>query len=509
MAKKAEKIAVVGMEVMGKNLARNIAGHGRNPKKEGFPVVAFNRTTSKTEDFLKEVANEPEGQNITGATTIEELVQKVGPTGAYWLMVKALGPDETDAVDLFIDQLLPLLKPGAIIIDGGNSYFKKTIRRAEELDAKRIMYIGTGVSGGEEGALKGPAIMPGGQKAAYKRIQKILEAVAAKAPQDGAPCVSHIGPGGAGHYVKMIHNGIEYGDMGMIGEAVWIMHALLGWDFPTIGKEMAKWNRPGNVLQSYLIEITADGLQQQTASGAALAGITADITRMKGTGLWTCMSANELLVPTPTIYAAVQSRMMSEQKELRLRMAKKIIKPKLSQKATKGLVRDIHDALYTAKISSYAQGIALMQVASDAYDFGLDVGEIARGWRGGCIIRAQFLDDIFRAYRTKKQPENLIAAPFFTKAVNTGLRKLANVTALAHQVGIATPVMDASCNYLMQTASGVLLGASVNAQQRDYFGAHGYFKIRPTGALLKNRKGEVREFHTGWMLDGRPEKEIT
>ena len=509
MSKADSKIGLIGMEVMGRNLARNIAGYGRRVEKEGFQVFAYNRTGSKTDALLEEVQGEPEGRNITGVHTVEELVRAVGPKGAYWLMVKSLGPEhETDAVDLFIDQLTGLLKPGAIIIDGGNSYFKKTIRRGRQLAEKRIMYIGAGVSGGEEGALKGPAIMPGGQKDAYNRIAPILEAIAAKASQDGAPCVSHIGPGGAGHYVKMVHNGIEYGDMGMIGESVWTMHALLGWDFARIGTEMEKWNRPGDVLQSYLIEITADGLQQQTR-GRSLVESTADVTRMKGTGLWTCESANELLVPVPTIYAAVTSRMMSEQKELRLRMSKKLETPSLAKRTTRSLVQDIHDALYTAKISSYAQGIALLERASEGFEFNLDIGEIARGWRGGCIIRAQFLDDITKVYRAKKRPENLVAAPLFTKAVSAGLVKLARVTALAHQAGIPTPVMDASCNYLMQIASGVLVAASVNAQQRDYFGAHGYFQINKSGRLVTNNKGTAREFHTEWMLERRPQREVT
>jgi len=504
----SDKIGVIGMEVMGKNLARNIAGHGRNPATEGFAVVAYNRTTSKTEEFIKEMAGEPEGRNITMATTIEELVQAVGKTGIYWLMVKALGPNEKDAVDIFIEQLTPLLSPGAIIIDGGNSFFKKTIARGKALEEKGIMYIGTGVSGGEEGALKGPAIMPGGKREAYDRIAPILNAISAKAPQDSEPCVSYIGPHGAGHYVKMVHNGIEYGDMGLIGEAVSIMKALLGWDSPRIGREMAKWNEPGDVLQSYLIQITADGLQQE-AKGRALVDYTGDVTRMKGTGLWTCDSANELLVPVPTIYAAVMSRMMSEAKDLRLALQKKITKPSTVHRTkAASLVADIHDALYTAKISSYAQGIALLEKASATYGFGLDIGQIARGWRGGCIIRAQFLDDIAKAYAGKR-PENLVAAPLFTKAVNAGLAKLARVTALAHQAGLPVPVMDASLNYLMQLATGVLVGASVNAQQRDYFGAHGYYKIDAKGRLLKTAKGTIREFHTEWMLPNRPEKEIT
>jgi 6-phosphogluconate dehydrogenase len=496
---------------MGRNLARNIAGHGRCAETEGFQVVAYNRTGSKTKALLADVKNEPEGGNIQGVGSYEALVKSVGQKGAYWLMVQSLGPEHRiDAVDKCIDRLTRLLRPGAIIIDGGNSFFKKTIRRGEELAKKRFMYVGTGVSGGEEGALKGPAIMPGGQRDAYNRIAPIMEAIAAKAPQDGTPCVSYIGPGGAGHFVKMVHNGIEYGDMGMIGEAVWTMRALLGWDFARIGKEMEKWNQPDDVLQSYLIEITADGLQEMQR-GQSLVQWTADITRMKGTGVWTCQSANELLVPVPTIYAAVTSRMMSEQKELRLRMSKKLETPTLTltRKTTRSLVDDIHDALYTAKISSYAQGIALLERASEKHEFDLNIGEIARGWRGGCIIRAHFLDDITKVYRAKKKPENLVAAPFFTKAVNSGLAKLARVTALAHQAGIPTPVLDASCNYLTQIASGVLVGASVNAQQRDYFGAHKYFKINKYGKLLKNRKGKNREFHTEWMVEGRPEKEMT
>ena len=502
-----QKIGLIGMEVMGRNLARNIAGYGREPKMEGFEVVAYNRTESKTKVFLEEVKDKPEGRNITGAFSVRELVNKVGPKGMYWIMVKAGKP-----VDAIIEQLKEYIEPSALLIDGGNSFFKDTIRREDELKKDGLHYIGTGVSGGEEGALKGPAIMPGGSKEAYQRIEPILRTIAAKAPQDNAPCVSYLGPGGAGHYVKMVHNGIEYGDMALIGEAIWILKEALGWSLGRVGEEVEKWNADGDSLQSYLIEITAEGLKQKDSmSGGFLVDYVADITRMKGTGLWTCQSADELLVPIPTIYAAVMSRMMSEQKDLRLKMSKKIAVPKERfEQSTEELVSAVHDALYVAKISSYAQGISLLQRASDVFGFGLNLGQIAKGWRGGCIIRAVFLDEISRAYANSKEPpENLIATPIFTRAVNSGLGKLAEVTALAHRIGVPAPVMDASYNYLVQLRSPVLVSASVQAEQRDYFGAHGYYRISDDGSLISDDEGRIREFHTPWMEPGRKEVEVT
>jgi len=497
------ELGLIGMEVMGKNLARNIAGHGRNPQTEGWHVIAQNRTAEKTHSFLQEVSSQPEGTNIEGVDTIEQLVNKVGSTGIYWLMVKE------NAVDAVTEELLRHVGSGALIVDGGNSFFMDTIRREETLRKRGISYIGTGVSGGEEGALKGPAIMPGGDTNAYNRIEPLLRLIAAKAPQDGKPCVSYIGPNGAGHYVKMVHNAIEYGDMGLIGESVWLLKALLGWDSVRVGKEIEKWNAQGNPLQSYLIHITADGLQQLNKEGGPLVDVTADITRMKGTGLWACQSADELLVPIPTIYSSVQSRMMSELKDMRLRMAEKAGEPEGYDVIDEERIPSaVHNALYVAKISSYAQGIALLQKASEHYSFGLNIGKIAEGWRGGCIIRAQFLDDITKAYASDA-PENLIAAPFFTKAIEMGLGDLLYVSELAAKAGVPVPVMDASKNWLLQVMSPVLVSAQVQAQQRDYFGAHGYFRIDEHGGLLVNDQGKLREFHTEWMLRGRPEKEVT
>jgi len=493
--KKAD-IGLIGMEVMGKNLSLNM-------ESKGYVVAVFNRTGSKTEAFVKGRAK---GKNILPAYTIEDFVSVLESPKKIMLMVKAGRP-----VDAFIEKLVPLLKKGDLIIDGGNSYYKDTMRRNAELAEKGILYVGSGVSGGEEGALKGPALMPGGQLEAYALVEELFKRIAAKA-EDGVPCVSYIGPHGAGHFVKMVHNGIEYGDMQLIGECVWVLKNALNMSSKEIADIMLRWNKDNDVLRSYLIKITADGMRERhKGTDEYLVDKTADITRMKGTGTWTVQSALELLVPIPTIAAAIFSREMSQDKDLRLKMSEKLTIQKGKYEEKKNVLIDIaHDALYIAKISSYAQGIALLQAASKEYAFGLNLGSIARGWRGGCIIRAQFLDEITRAYEENPEMPNLLAAPRFAILVNQSLGKLARFIDIAHSVGVPVPAMDNAYDYIVQLVSPVMISAQVSAQQRDYFGAHGYFKIRGLDEprIMTTSDGKIREFHTEWTLPGRPEREI-
>jgi 6-phosphogluconate dehydrogenase len=419
------------------------------------------------------------------------------------LMVKA-----GDPVDKNIEALIPLLSKGDLIIDGGNSFYKDTIRRENYLKDKNILYIGTGVSGGEEGALLGPAIMPGGTKEAYSLVKNIFKDISARA-EDGTPCVSHIGPDGAGHFVKMVHNGIEYGDMQLIGETVWALKNALGYDAAKIADIMTDWNKPSDILSSYLIEITGDGMGQKD-NDKYLVDITADITRMKGTGTWTVQSALKLLVPIPTITSAVFSREMSQDKDIRLAVSKKL-KHSLSkyEKDPKDFVKIAHNALYIAKISSYAQGFALMAAASKKYGWDLDMGKIASGWRAGCIIRAGFLSAITEEYEANPDLPNLMAAPHFSEYINKNLGNLKTFIEVAHKAGVPTLAMDSSYDYILQAASPVMVSAQVAAQQRDYFGAHGYFKLEDGSPKIKTKKdGSYQEFHTEWMEEGNPEKEL-
>ncbi|MCM8816720.1 MAG: NADP-dependent phosphogluconate dehydrogenase, partial [Candidatus Omnitrophica bacterium] len=432
--KKAD-IAVIGMEVMGRNLALNI-------ESRGYTVAVYNRTAEKTKAFAEGVAK---GKNIIPTYDLKELVDVLDSPKKVMLMVK-----EGQPVDSFIESLLQYLKPGDLIIDGGNSFFKDTIRRNKMLSEKGILFIGTGVSGGEEGALKGPAIMPGGQLEAYKLVEKIFRDISAKA-YDGEPCVDYIGPDGAGHFVKTTHNGIEYGDMQLIGEVVWFFKNI-GMNAGEIADIMAQWNGENDVLRSYLIEITADSMKQKHSdSDEFLVDRVADITRMKGTGTWTVQSALELLVPVPTIAAAVFSREMSQDKELRLAMAKRLTIPCCKFTGDKNeMIGVAHDALYIAKISSYAQGIALLRAASDAYNFNLNIGRIAKIWRAGCIIRAQFLDEITKVYEAEPDTPNLLVAPKFADFIKKNIDKLVKFISVAHQCGVPALAMSSSLDYILQ-----------------------------------------------------------
>lgn len=494
---KKQDIGLIGLGVMGQNLILNM-------EDKGYSVAVYNRTSAKTENFTNGAAKE---KNILPTYSLEEFVNSLESPRKMILLVKQGKP-----VDDFIKKLIPLLNKGDLIIDAGNSYFKDTVRRNKELNDLGLLFIGTGISGGEEGALKGPAIMPGGQKEAYALVEDIFKKIAAKS-YDGVPCVSYIGPDGAGHFVKMVHNGIEYGDMQLIGECVWVFKNALNMNSKEIAQIITSWDSEDNVLRSYLIEITGESMEEKDKNtGEYLVDLTADITRMKGTGTWTVQSALELLVPIPTITAAVFSREMSQDKDLRLKVSKKlsIFKEKYVGEKEQ-FIKIAHDALYLAKISSYAQGMALLQAASREYKWDLNLGEVVKGWRSGCIIRAQFLDEVTKAYEENPELPNLLTAPRFTEAVKEDLNKLANFIEVAHWVKVPAPAMDNAFDYILQLASPVMVSAQVSALQRDYFGAHGYFKLEGVDnpEVMTTPEGKLREFHTEWMLPGRPEEEWT
>ena len=486
-----KKIGMIGLGAMGKNLSLNMLS-------KGVEVIGYDINPRMREKGI--------AAGIKVVDSLQSLIDAFqGEKKIIWIMVPS------SKVDNVLESLSKYLAPKDIIIDGGNSYFKDTKKRVEDAKEKGFFFIGIGISGGEEGALKGPSIMPGGEKDAYRQVESVLEAIAAKV--DGEPCCTYIGSGEAGHFVKMVHNGIEYADMQLIGEMAWFFKNS-GMKSAEIASLMLKWNGENDILRSYLIEITADGLREKDKeTDGSLVDRVADITRMKGTGTWTVQSALELLVPIPTIAAAVFSREMSQDKDLRLKMSKmmalKNSTPKNSQ--TDELIQLAHDALYIAKISSYAQGTSLLKVASDKYDFNLNLGKIAKIWRAGCIIRAQFLDEIAAAYEQNTALPNLLAAPKFSEFVAQNIEKLGHFIEIAHQIGVPTLAMDSAYDYILQLCSPIMFSAQVAALQRDYFGAHGYFKIgggdKPE--VMVTPQGKVREFHTEWMLPGRPEKEIT
>jgi len=490
-----QNIGLIGLAVMGQNLVLNM-------ESKGYSVAVYNRTGERTRKFIQDRAKD---KNILDTYSFKELVGSLERPRMVMLMVKAGKP-----VDDNIDALIPLLDKGDLIIDGGNSFFKDTIRRNRELSQKGILYIGTGVSGGEEGALLGPAIMPGGQRQAYSLVEDTFKKISAKAEGD-IPCVSYIGDNGAGHFVKMVHNGIEYGDMQLIGECVWTLRAALGYDAARIADIMASWNEPTDILSSYLIEITGEGMREPgSQSDIYLVDRTADITRMKGTGTWTVASALELFVPIPTIAAAVFSREISQDKDLRLAMSNKLkFNPSKYRGDPSQFVSIAHDALYIAKISSYAQGFAMLSAASKKYSWNLDMGCIAKGWRAGCIIRAQFLSRITEEYEANPDLANLMAAPTFSGFINDNLSKLTKLIETAHQVGVPTLSMDCAYDYILQMASPIMVSAQIAAQQRDYFGAHGYFKLEEDSPKIELRSdNSYREYHTEWMEKGHPEKKV-
>lgn len=460
-----QQIGVVGMAVMGKNLALNI-------ESRGYSVALFNRTGAKTTAVVEEHPD----KNFKATYTIEEFVESIEKPRRILLMVKA-GP----ATDATIQELLPHLDKGDILIDGGNTFFKDTMRRNEELANSGINFIGTGVSGGEEGALKGPSIMPGGQKEAYALVAPILEQISAKA-EDGAPCVTYIGPNGAGHYVKMVHNGIEYGDMQLIAESYDLMKNILNLSVEEMADIFKEWNQ--GELDSYLIEITADILTRKDdeGTGKPVVDVILDAAGNKGTGKWTSQSALDLGVPLPLITESVFARYISAYKEERVQ-ASKILSRTNDFEFTgdkKELVEKIREALYFSKIMSYAQGFAQLRVASKEFDWDLPFGEIAKIWRAGCIIRARFLQKITDAYDKNPEIENLLLDDYFVEITKKYQQSVRDVVALAVQAGVPIPTFSSAIAYF-DSYRAERLPANIIQAQRDYFGAHTYERVDKEG----------------------------
>lgn len=461
----AAQIGLIGLAVMGQNLVLNMERHG-------FAVAVYNRTAARTEAFM---AGEARGKNITPCYTLEALVAALERPRKIMLMVQAGAP-----VDEMIAQLKPLLDPGDLIIDGGNSFFQDTERRAVALAQEGINYIGTGVSGGEYGALWGPAIMPGGQREAYAMVEPIFTAIAAVA--EGEPCVAYMGPRGAGHYVKMVHNGIEYGDMQLIAESYDLLHRALGLDAAELHAIYKEWNE--GELQSYLIEITRDifvNIDKET--GRPLVDLILDEAQQKGTGKWTSQQALDIGAPLHTIDAAVTSRIISAYKQERVAASKVLSGPQSRFTGNRDqFVDDVRDALYAAKICSYAQGMAMLKAASAEYDYGLQLAEVAKLWRGGCIIRARFLNDITRAFRANPDLANLLLDPFFREAILSRQAALRRVVATGVELGIPVYALAASLSYLDAYRTD-RLPANLTQAQRDYFGAHTFRRIDKEGSF--------------------------
>jgi 6-phosphogluconate dehydrogenase len=453
-----QQFGVVGMAVMGRNLALNI-------ESRGYSVALYNRSSNKTDDVVRE---HPEC-NLLATHSIEEFVNSIETPRRIMLMVKAGAP--TDAT---IKQLLPFLTKGDVLIDGGNTFFKETIRRNEELADSGINFIGTGVSGGEEGALKGPSLMPGGQKEAYDLVAPVLNEIAAKA-EDGTPCVTYIGPNGAGHYVKMVHNGIEYGDMQLIAESYDLLKQLLGLSHAELTETFTEWNK--GELDSYLMEITANVLTREDdlGTGKPIVDVILDAAGNKGTGKWTSQSALDMGVPLPLITESVFARFISAYKDERVAASK--VLPKPTPYEYKGdraeLVEKIREALYFSKIMSYAQGFAQLRVASKEYDWDLPFGEIASIWRAGCIIRARFLQKITDAYEKNPELANLMLDDYFMDITAKYQQALRDVVAIAVQAGIPVPTFSSAIAYY-DSYRAERLPANIIQAQRDYFGAHTY-----------------------------------
>lgn len=465
-----QEIGVIGLAVMGKNLAFNI-------ESRGYSISVYNRTSSRTDEMMKEA----EGKNVSPQYSIPDFVASLEKPRKILLMVQAGFP--TDAV---IKELIPHLDKGDILIDGGNTFFKDTQRRSEELQKHGINFIGTGVSGGEEGALLGPSIMPGGPKEAHELVKPVLEAIAAKV--DGEACTTYIGPDGAGHYVKMVHNGIEYGDMQLISEAYFIMKHVLGLDAAELHDVFAEWNK--GELDSYLIEITADIFTKtDDETGKPLVDVILDTAAQKGTGKWTSQSALDLGIPLPVITESVFARFISAMKEERVNASKVLTGPevKVVNEDKEELIEAIRQALYMSKIVSYAQGFAQMRAASEEYDWNLQYGEIAMIFRGGCIIRAAFLKDIKAAYDRDPELANLLLDDYFKEIVDKYQASLRKVLVVAIENGIPVPGFSTALSYYdsYRTAD---LPANLLQAQRDYFGAHTYKRIDKEG-----------DFHTEWL----------
>ena len=465
-----QQIGVIGLAVMGKNLAMNI-------ESRGYSVSVYNRSREKTDEML----DETKGKNIVGTYSIEEFVQSLEKPRKVLLMVKAGA-----ATDATIEQLKPYLEKGDIIIDGGNTYFPDTQRRNKELSELGLHFIGTGVSGGEEGALHGPSIMPGGQKEAYDLVAPIFEDIAAKV--NGEACTTYIGPDGAGHYVKMVHNGIEYGDMQLISESYFMLKHILGLDAEELHSVFSDWNK--GELDSYLIEITADIFtKKDDETGKPLVDMILDTAGQKGTGKWTSQSALDLGVPLPIITESVFARFISAMKQERVEASKILNGPEAKpfEGNREAFIESIRKALYLSKICSYAQGFAQMRAASEEYNWNLSYGEIAMIFRGGCIIRAQFLQKIKEAYDRDPGLKNLLLDPYFKEITESYQQSLREIISAAVLNGIPVPSFSAALSYFDSYRTETLPANLIQAQ-RDYFGAHTYQRIDKEGI-----------FHTEWM----------
>jgi 6-phosphogluconate dehydrogenase len=471
-------IGLIGLAVMGQNLVLNMADHG-------FLVAAFNRTVSRVDEFL---AGPAQGKSIVGCHTLEEFVQSLKKPRIAMLMVKA-----GDPVKQTVQQLAPLLEPGDIIIDGGNSCFLDTEEQIKELHSQGILYMGTGISGGEEGARHGPSIMPGGAKEAWPRVKPIFQAIAAKVgPNNDIPCCDWVGSGGAGHYVKMVHNGIEYGDMQLICESYSLLKDGFGLNNYELYGVYAGWNR--GELDSYLIEITRDIFSvADEKTGNALVDMILDRAGQKGTGKWTGQHALDLGVPTTLITEAVFARTLSALKEKRVRASRILRGPHGAMDAFRSSVRrdefidQIRKALFASKICSYAQGFFQLQAASKEFGWDLDYGAIAMLWRGGCIIRAAFLEDIKKAYGRNPELENLLLDKYFTESIAANQSAWRKVVSTAAELGIPIPAMSAALNYY-DSYRAERLPHNLLQAQRDYFGAHTYERVDEEGS-----------FHTEWV----------
>ncbi|MFB6319541.1 decarboxylating NADP(+)-dependent phosphogluconate dehydrogenase [Saccharicrinis sp. FJH54] len=468
-------IGLIGLAVMGENLVLNMESHG-------YTVSVFNRTVEKVDKFIE---GRGKGKKFYGAHSIEDLVKSLKRPRKVMMLVKA-----GQAVDDFIEKIIPYLEEGDIIIDGGNTHFPDTIRRTKYVESKGLLYIGTGVSGGEEGALKGPSIMPGGSVKAWEHVKPIFQSIAAKV-EDGTPCCDWVGANGAGHFVKMVHNGIEYGDMQLICEAYQIMSDLLGMSADEMHEVFKEWNT--GVLDSYLIEITRDILGFKDEDGEPMVEKILDTAGQKGTGKWTGVAALDQGIPLTLIGEAVFARCLSAQKDERVRASKILTGPEKSFDADKkAFVQDIMQALYASKIVSYAQGYVLLQDAAREYGWDLNYGGIALMWRGGCIIRSAFLGRIKEAFDNDPKLENLLLDPYFKEEVNKAQAGWRNVVATAASKGIPVPAFSTALAYFDGYRTE-RLPANLLQAQRDYFGAHTYERVdRPRGKF----------FHTNWTGRG-------
>ncbi len=500
MAKSHSDIGLIGLAVMGQNLSLNIADHG-------FQISVYNRTTEKTDKFVAENPHTPGG--VVGTKTLQEFAASLSKPRKAIILVQAGKP--TDAV---IDGLAAAFEPGDIIIDGGNALWIDTIRREKALREKGLRFIGSGVSGGEEGARFGPSLMPGGELGAWKELEPIWKAVAAKVDaktgkpimgatpgkpvSGGVPCTTYIGENGAGHYVKMVHNGIEYGDMQMICEAYALMSGLLGLKPAEMGAIFSEWN--AGALDSFLIEITADILKQKdpATKKKAFVDVVLDTAGQKGTGKWTSTNALDMGVPAPTIAEAVFARCISAIKDERVAASKILKGPgKKYHGSKKALIQAIHDALYCSKICSYAQGFQLMRTAQQEYGWKLNFGEIAQIFRGGCIIRAAFLQKITEAYARNPNLANLLLDPYFNKTVKKAQANWRKVVSLAAECGVPAPTFFSALAYYDSYRSA-RLPANLLQAQRDYFGAHTYERVdQPRGKF----------FHVDWPEPTRPQQQ--